>query len=398
MKIGISTSVIQRGKTGIAQYVFGLVRGLIEAAPENEYILFVLEEDFPLFAFAADAAQIVTVPERVRPPVRDIAWHQAQLPRLARQLRLDVLHVPSYRRMLWSRPCGLVATIHDLAPFHVRGKYDWKRMLYGRVVARQLAHRQDTIITISQNSARDISTYFGVSSEKMEIIYNGIDHTQFYPGSTETSSERIAREYGITNPFFLYLARLEHPGKNHVRLVEAFNQFKSATRSAWELVLGGSDWSGAEHIHRAIKESPYSGDIRILGFVSNSMLPSLYRAASVFVYPSLYEGFGMPPLEAMACGCPVISSTGGALREMVGNAGVLVEPEDTTGLAAQMARLANDSSLREQLRANGLAHAQRFTWQAAAQETLKVYTRAAATAGYPPPVVPDVSRGIARRT
>lgn len=396
MKIGISTSVIQRGKTGIAQYLFGLVRGLIATAPENEYVLFVLEDDVPLFSFASGAVQIVTVPERVRPPVRDIAWHQTELPRRARNLLLDVLHVPSYRRMIWAHPCGIVATIHDLAPFHVSGKYDWKRMLYGRVVARQLAHRQDEIIAISQNTARDISTYFG--AQNVQIVYNGIDHSEFFPGSHETAREQIARECHIEKPFFLYLARLEHPGKNHVRLIEAFTRFKSTTGLDWQLVLGGSDWSGAEHIHSAINKSPFAGDIRSLGFVPKAMLPTLYRAASVFVYPSLYEGFGMPPLEAMACGCPVISSTGGALREMVGSAGILINAEDTAGLAAQMIRLANDPGLRNQLRSTGLAHAQKFTWEAAARATTEVYARAAKVretshVRTPVPVATDVRSG-----
>ncbi len=371
MKIGISTSVVQRGKTGIAQYVFGLLRGMLEVAPEHDYTLFVLEEDQPLFDFAREAIQIVSVPESTRPPVRDIAWHQFELPRLARRLQLDVLHVPSYRRMIWERPCGMVATIHDLAPFRVSRKYDWKRMLYGRLVAKRLAHRPHEIITISRNTARDITTYFGVPTNRMQIVYNGINHAELFPG---TGAETRA---GFEKPFFLYLARLEHPGKNHIRLVEAFNQFKRATQSEWQLVFGGSDWSGAEHIHRAIKASPFAHDIQALGFVPNANLPGLYRAASVFVYPSLYEGFGMPPLEAMACGCPVISSTGGALREMVADAGVLVEPENTLELARQMIRLADDSALRETLRAKGLAHAQRFTWQAAARATLEAYARAA---------------------
>ena len=373
MRIGISTSVVQRGKTGIAQYLFGLVRGLMEVAPEHEYVLFVLEEDAPLFAFAREAMQIVRVPEAVRPPVRDIAWHQMELPRLARQMHLDVLHVPSYRRMVWASPCASVATIHDLAPFHVSRKYDWKRMLYGRVVARRLAHRQDEIIAISQNTARDIGTYFGVPEKKIEVIRNGIDHGEFFPASADDARKQI----GIEQPFFLYVARLEHPGKNHVRLIEAFNQFKQSTGSDWQLVLGGSDWTGAEYIHRAIKGSPFARDIRTLGFVTTDKLPALYRAACVFVYPSLYEGFGMPPLEAMACGCPVISSTGGALREMVGTAGILVEPEDTAGLAREMSRIANDAALRERLRTAGLAHARQFTWQAAARATVGVYGRSA---------------------
>src|SRR5688572_6606609 len=130
LKIGISTSVIQRGHSGVGQYVLSLVRALLPAAAEHAFTLYVLADDRPLFEFAAGLMRIETVAERHRPPVRNILWHQIQLPALVRRAGLDVLHVPSYRRMLWSRPCALVATIHDLAPFRLAGKYDWARMFY----------------------------------------------------------------------------------------------------------------------------------------------------------------------------------------------------------------------------------------------------------------------------
>src|SRR2546430_9627530 len=146
MRVGISTSVIQRGRTGIAQYVFALTRVLATHVREHDFVLFVLEEDLPLFNFADGLLQLVPVAERFRSPVKNILWHQTEMPRLARELGLDVLHVPSYRRMLWPQPWALVATIHDLAPFRVRRKYDWTRMLYGRLVVPRLARRQHDII------------------------------------------------------------------------------------------------------------------------------------------------------------------------------------------------------------------------------------------------------------
>src|SRR5689334_15747716 len=139
MRIGISTSVIQRGKTGIAQHLFALLRAMIPHTTQHEFVLFVLQDDLPLFDFINGEMKLVTVPEKYRSPVRNILWHQIRLPKLAREHCLDVLHVPSYRRLLWPRPCALVATVHDLAPFRVSGKYDWKRMFYGRVIARRLA-------------------------------------------------------------------------------------------------------------------------------------------------------------------------------------------------------------------------------------------------------------------
>src|SRR4051812_35796258 len=128
MKVGLSTSVIQRGRSGVAQYVFALVQELLQQANRLDLSLFVLEEDLALFDFARGSAKIIPVPERFRSPIKNILWHQAVLPRLARAERLEVLHVPSYRRMLWRSPCALVTTIHDLAPFHLPGKYDRSRM------------------------------------------------------------------------------------------------------------------------------------------------------------------------------------------------------------------------------------------------------------------------------
>lgn len=381
VRIGLSTSVIQRGKTGIAQYVFALLRALLPHAGQHQFVLFVLEADLPLFDFINGRMQIVFVPERFRPPIKNIFWHQTELPKLAREHRLDVLHVPSYRRLLWPKPCPLVATIHDLAPFRVPGKYDWKRMIYGKVVVRQLAQRQDQVIAISQNTANDIATFFGLRSEKVTVIHNGIDHERFFPDSGSKAKAFVWQRHGLAAPFFLYTARLEHPAKNHVRLISAFEQFKSKTRLDWQLVLAGSDWHGAEAIHGAIERSPFATDIRCLGFVPDENLPDLYRAADVFVYPSLYEGFGLPPLEAMACGCPVIASTRGSLGEVIGDAAIIVEPENTADMAQRLEAVANDHRTRERLRDAGLRQARKFDWQRTAAETLNIYDRVSAMRG-----------------
>ena len=373
MRIGISTSVIQRGRTGIAQYLFALLRAFFPYTRQDQFTLFVLEEDVPLLDFVKGQMEVVPVPERFRPPLRNILWHQATLPGLARAHRLDVLHVPSYRRMLWPKPCRLVATIHDLAPFRVSRKYDWKRMIYGRLIARRLARRQDKIIAISQNTANDIVQFFGLPPQRITVIHNGLEHERFFPADRAEAKAKAAQRYGLQRPFFLYVARLEHPGKNHVRLIAAFNEFKNATSSDWQLVFGGSDWHGASIIHEAIRASPFSADIRCLGFVPDEALPELYRAADIFVYPSLYEGFGLPPIEAMACGCPVICSRSGSLGEVVGDAAAIVEPEDPRSIARQLCRIASDGVARERLRAAGLGRAKEYDWKRTASATLKVY-------------------------
>lgn len=393
MRIGISTSVIQRGQTGVAQYLLALLRAFLQHADEHQFVLFALEEDLTLFDFAKDKMQIVPVREGFRSPIKNILWHQLKLPRLAREQQFDVLHVPSYRRLLWPRPCPLLGTIHDLAPFHLGNKYDRARMFYGRVIARRLASRQDRIIAISQNTARDIRQFFNIEPGRIRVVYNGVEHSRFFPGSREQAQAEMAQRYDLRLPFFLYIARLEHPAKNHVRLIAAFNWFKNHTGSDWQLVFAGSDWHGAEVIRAAVQDSPFAPDIRVLGFVSNENLPNLYRAADIFVYPSLYEGFGMPPIEAMACGCPVLCSTCGSLGEVVGSAASIINPEDVDSMANQLGLLAADAALREGLRNAGLAQAKKFDWVRTAADTLSVY----AGLGQPSEKFFSVSRPKIRR-
>jgi glycosyltransferase involved in cell wall biosynthesis len=368
VKIGISTSVIARGRSGIGQYLLGLVRALLDQQSGHQYVLFVLESDAHLFQFAEGRAQIVKVPERFRPALKDILWHQTQLPKFVKQLGIDVLHVPSYRRLLWSGSCARVGTVHDLAAFSVQGKYDLARMFYGRVVAKALVWRQDKVIAISQTTSDDLKKYFGLPQERISVVHNGLDHARFFAAKPN--------RFKHDAPCFLYVSRLEHPAKNHWRLIQAFNQFKESTRSNWKLALAGGDWHGAEVIHRAAKESPFADDIHMLGFVSDAELPDLYRAADVFVYPSLYEGFGMPPVEAMACGCPAIVSPRGALAEVVGDAAYIVNPEQIDSIRLAMERVATDQNARAQLRAAGLERAQKFDWRRTAIETLHVYEMA----------------------
>lgn len=384
MRIAISTPVIQRGRTGIAQYVFALVRALLPYADRHEFHLLVLEEDLPLFGFARDQVRLLPIPESHRPAIRNILWHQRQLPALARKECWDVLHIPSYRRLLWSRPCPLAATLHDLAPFRVAGKYDPLRMFYGRVVVRRLAHRQDAIIAISDNTAADIRACFGVADARLHTIHNGLDHQRFHPGDPTAARAFVQHRFGLAGPYFLYVSRLEHPAKNHVRLIAAYDRFRKATGLPWLLAFGGGDWHGAQSVRAAAAASAFAADIRFLGFVPDPELPDLYRAAGAFVYPSLYEGFGFPPVEAMACGCPVISSTRGALAEVVADAAECIDPLDVPDLDTALRTLASDETRRRQLITAGITNAGRFRWDRCAEATLGVWS-SIASRNRPPP-------------
>jgi glycosyltransferase involved in cell wall biosynthesis len=219
--------------------------------------------------------------------------------------------------------------------------------------------------------------FWGIPDGHATVIRHGIDLHRFSPDETRIARTFCRHRFGLQQPFFLSVARPEHPGDNHVRLITAFEQFKTESRLPWQLVLAGSDGAATDIFSAAIARSPARNDIRALGFVSAQDLPMLYRDAGVFVYPSLHDGFGLPALEAMASGCPVLCSTRGALGEVVGEAAATVDPEDVTELKDQMIRLAGSDDLRRTLRAAGLKRSKHFDWDQTAAQTLAVYSRAA---------------------
>jgi glycosyltransferase involved in cell wall biosynthesis len=382
MRIGITTSVMGAGKTGIGQYLLSLLRQYETLAPSTmEFFLFCLEGDLPMLSSYRRSMTLVPVPEDFRPAARDILWHQWEFPRWIDHFSLDVVHVPSYRRLLWSgKRAARVATIHDLAPFKIPGKYDWKRMLYAKTVCPLLARRQDALIAISTKTADDMEVFFGLDQKEIHVIPNGIDHSRFRPAEREEeSSDKHLRS--VLNlpqgPFMLFVSRIEHPGKNHHRLIKAFERFKARRANPWSLVLAGEDAKGAGEVHRLIDQSNVAMNIHRLGFVKDEWLPSLYRLASLMVYPSLYEGFGLPPVEAMACGCPVLCSACGALGDVVGRAAALTDPENVETMSLDMERLCFNEAARDNLRQLGFARARDFDWRESARKTLQVYTQVA---------------------
>jgi len=370
-RVALSVSVVQRGKSGVATYIFGLLEGFRRIQASIEPVIIGLEEDRPLFE--KWGFEWIPVSEAYRPALKNVLWHQACLPGLLRRKKVEVLHIPSYRRIVAFPPCPQVVTIHDCAAFALQGKYDIARMFYGRQVVPWLATRAKIITTVSQATAKDVARYFRLTEKELHVIWNGLDHDFFRPPSPANVPTELA-QLAQTEPYFIYLARLEHPAKNHVRLIEAFEQFcLQNPLLRHQLLLGGADWHGADVIHQRIEDSPFRARIRKLGFVAKKDLPIWYAGATAMVYPSLFEGFGLPPIEAMACGCPVISSTRGALGEVVGNAAELINPESPDNICSALQSLALEPETRACLIQKGLARATEFSWEHAASQLCDIY-------------------------
>ena len=378
MRIGISAFAADGGRSGIGQYILNVVSRLPACNEETHVFVFAPRRDRDLFDLDQPRITCVFTADFVSLPVVNILWHLLIFPVLLFRYRIDCAYMPAGNRRL-SLFYGVpsVATVHDLSQLHVSRKYDGFRMAYAKHVLPFLFRRLDRIVSVSRSTARDLIEHADIEENKIRIVYNGTDTQRFHRSDRRLAAARIAAELSITAPFILYTARLEHPGKNHVRLIEAFSRLKGRHALEHRLVLAGSPWSGADAIHDAIREVDLQDEILLPGFVTDSLLPDLYSACDLFVFPSLFEGFGIPLVEAMRCGTPICAANISSIPEVVGDAAILFDPYDVEDITRAMERGLTDRSTRETLIARGLARAERFTWERTANDVLDICMEAA---------------------
>lgn len=373
MKIAFSAFVMQGGRSGVAAYIRELIHTFQQIDAENSYdIMLPMREDH-LIELSAPAFRKVRYPDLMAHPVLNIAWHNTLLP-LAEK-KFDLLHVPSYRRIPLVKRCPIVATVHDVATLTMDAKYDAARMFYNRRIVPAQIRNADEIITVSHYSKKDIVELVGVPEEKVTVIYSGINHDRFRPRNKEAARAQLAQKYGLDAPFIFYLSRLEHPAKNHVRLIEAFERYKADTDSAHKLVLPGADWDRADVIRDRAATSPVHSDILFPGFVDLDDLPAFYSACDLMAFPSLFEGFGFPIVEALACGAPVICSDTSSMSEIAGDVVPKFDPLSADSIFQCLETVLSGGWSDEQ-RTAGLAYAKQFDWTKAARKTLDIYERA----------------------
>jgi len=259
-----------------------------------------------------------------------------------------------------------------MSPFHILGKYDRSRNFYQMRVLPKLLKRLTHIIAISESTKRDIQEYVGVPEERITVIHHAADTDVFYPREKEATANSV-HDYGIRAPYIIYTSRIESPGKNHLRLIRAFEKLKREESIPHQLVLAGADWSGANDVHKVAAESSFSKDILFTGYVHGKDLPNLYCGAEMLVFPSLFEGFGLPILEAMACGVPVACSNVSSMPEIAGGAAVLFDPLDVDSMAEGMLSVLSSEEERVALGRKGRKRADDFSWEKTARKTLDVF-------------------------
>lgn len=370
MRIGITTFGGDAGKSGISRYITCLVRAMVELdrSIELEVLVHRAERD----VYAVPGLRALEFPGWTRAPVADIAWHSLALPAVAAARKYDVLFLPAAnRRLPVALPCPSVGTFHDIATLHVEGKYDRLRRRYLTWVLPTLVRRLDHVLAVSEATRRDVVERLDVPEHRVTVVPNGVDLDQFDVGSEADPGQSTSRR-SRRRPYLLYVSRIEHPGKNHVALLDAFSELKRTDGIPHQLLLAGSDWLRADEVHRAAARSPAANDIRFLGFVPDDDLPDLYRNADIFVFPSRFEGFGLPLLEAMASGTPVACSNVSSIPEVAGDAAEYFDPGQPAAIASAVRRLLNDHRLRRDLVRRGLERSRRFSWTRTAERTLEI--------------------------
>jgi glycosyltransferase involved in cell wall biosynthesis len=285
---------------------------------------------------------------------------------------IDVLHHPVTVPIPRLPGVPTVTTVldlqhHELPQFFSRGERLYRRLAYDRA-----ARNADHVLTISEYSRSKLIEITGVAPDRITAIHLGIDHERFAPDETDADAA-LRERLSLPERFVVYPAN-QWPHKNHGRLVDAIGRLEDRDL---HLVLTGQDYGRRTELDERARDAGVAERVHHLGYLAQDAVPALYRAATAMVFPSLYEGFGAPPVEAMACGCPVASSTRGSLGEVVAEAALTFDPESVDEIASAIARIADDRALRDRLRAAGIENASRFTWQQAAQQHTAIYARAA---------------------
>jgi glycosyltransferase involved in cell wall biosynthesis len=359
---------------GVGTYIRNIVRALGKLDHTNEYVL--VGEAERIFDISRLPRNFRTVRLTI-PPTTTRGYFA--LRQILREQQCDLMHMPS---LLWLPPylppCPYVVTVHDVLDYMYRaGNGRGLRSSVHFYSTRFVLRRASRILAVSNFTKNDVSRLFRIPCDRIEVIYNAIDERFMQGHATEEEQQFIAERYQVNYPFLLYAGRIS-PQKNLVRIIEAFSSLKAelGKESIYpdlKLIIIGDEVSRHPDLRRTVVKSGVQNDVRFLGFVPIDVLRIFYDTAKVFVFPSLYEGFGLPPLEAMAHGTPVVTSNTSSLPEVVGDGAVLVNPENVFEIRKAIYRALTDSVLREKLKLRGYERVKLFSWENSAARMVEVF-------------------------
>lgn len=378
-RVAIDYTAAVRQGGGIGRYTRGLVHALAARPTSDEYVLLVAGPGSdPELNVSAFQIRNLPIDERCA----SIVWHRSGLPFPKVEWftgPIDIFHSPNFVLPPVSR-ASTVLTIHDLSFIRVPQCAEPSLRRYLSRVVPRAAAKADRILADSHSTRNDVVELLQVSPDKVDVVPAGVED-RFRPVSDQSAIEGVRSDYRLGDgPFILSLGTLE-PRKNFAGLMEAYALLKHSTRLPHRLVIaGGKGWL-CEGTFEAVARLRLEEDVTFTGFVADEDLPALYSLADIFAFPTLYEGFGLPVLEAMACGTPVVTADNSCMPELVGDAALLIDANDTQGLADSMEQLLSDRELRDSLVDRGRVRARRYTWSRAAEKLLDVYNRLRSSEG-----------------
>lgn len=373
MHIGIDARMYGIQNRGIGRYIQCLIDGLAEIDDGHRYTLFMGSVAAAAFGKGGGKFKIVKT---------DVPWYGAKehliMPWLIRRSGVDIMHWP-HINVPWWRPVPYVVTVHDLIVLHFPGsrattlpnwQYRLKLAAYNRVL-RHAVKKAKKIITVSNFTKRDIIRQLGVDEKQIAVIYLGVDKmvlgTERLPNPAPFA-EYLSSTFNIKKPYLLYVGSA-YPHKNLERLIAAFRRLQPEFHRNWQLVLVGRE----DYFYKKLAAAVFSSDIIFTGQVSERDLDGLYRGARALVFPSLYEGFGLPPLEAMARGVPVVAAKAASIPEILSDAAYYFDPENIESLAAALDLIGGSRSMQDELSRRGFERVKHFSWDKTAKQTLAVY-------------------------
>ncbi len=381
MKIGIDIRTLMDAEySGVPEYTLNLIKGIFALDKNNEYKLFYnsardLSGQMPVFDYPNVQVLKFNYPNKIFNYLLEKTLRRPQVDKLLGGV--DLFWMPHLNFVSLSGACRSFLTIHDLSFWRYPEFFSLKKNIWHYLLnVRKLSKGFDKIIAVSENTKDDLMELLAVKEDKIEIIYPGVGEQYRQIRREDTACRAVKDKYGLPEKFILYLGTLE-PRKNVVGIIRAYDRLlrRQTELQDFELVLaGGQGWKSRD-IFREKEKAKFKNNIKFLGYVAAGDKPGLYNLASLFCYPSFYEGFGLPPLEAMACGTPVITGFNSSLGEVAGEAALLVDADDINSITEAMRQIIMDNGLRNTLAARGPARAEKFRWSAAAAKYLVEFMR-----------------------
>lgn len=360
MKIAVDIRTAGGEKAGKGWFTFHIVQNLLQIDTDNEYILYAREGVPGFEQFKNARLKLINS--------KGFFWHRKVLSDIKKE-QIDIFFAPSSYIIpaLLPRYIKCILTVHDLVAFLFPNTHNKKAVFLERLLLKKALKKATHVIAVSENTKSDIIKKFKTEKEKISVIYCAAGE-EFKPIKKE-NLKNFAAKTNLPEKFFLSVGTLE-PRKNYVNLIKGFAQIAEKFQNYHLIIVGKEGWD-YQPIYEEIEQNQLNNKVHILGYLSNTSLINLYNLAKALIFPSMYEGFGLPPLEAMKCGCPVIASYSSSIPEVVNDSALMIDPENPIEIAGAITKLITDEELCEKLRNQGLIQAHKFSWEQSAKKLLE---------------------------